>query len=247
VPLKISGIEMEEKAKVIEAFTEMAPHYEQIVDSELHRFWGVSYLSFVRRLLASIPLRQSDVILDVATGTGVIPNQLHNNGHPRSLVHALDITFSMLRHAARRLSDDGNPSALNLACASAFDMPYADSIFSAVICGLATHHMDVVKMVRESYRVLKNPGSLAIGDVGGSPAWKLPGMRFLLRIIAFVYFFLAENKSRAWAETSAVANVLSSEDWTRMLQEAGFRNIVVQKLKSRFFWVPSPLLIRADK
>jgi hypothetical protein len=107
--------------------------------------------------------------------------------------------------------------------------------------------MVVKELILESYRVLRSGGKLTIADAGGSSLWKLPGVKFLLRIAAFIYFFLVENKSRAWAETTAIANVLSKDDWSLVLMNSGFRNIVIQKLRSRYFWVPAPLLIKAEK
>jgi ubiquinone/menaquinone biosynthesis C-methylase UbiE len=238
---------MEDKANIIEAFSEMAPRYEQVVDSELNRFWGWSYYGFINLLLASTPVQPQDIILDVATGTGVIPSLLEKAGHPCNQIHGLDITMSMLMRAKRRLGDQNSHANQNLVCASAMEMPYANSGFSQVICGLATHHMDVKELILESYRVLRSGGKLTIADVGGSNLWKFPGVKFLVRIIAFIYFFLAENKSRAWAEANAVSNVLSKDDWSLVLMNSGFRDIVIQKLKSRYFWVPSPLLIKAEK
>ena len=238
---------MEDKTKIIEAFSEMAPRYEQVVDSELNRFWGWSYYGFVNLIIASTPIEPQDIILDVATGTGVIPSLLEKAGHPRNQIHGLDITMSMLMRAKGRSGDQNSHANQNLVCASAMEMPYANSGFSQVICGLATHHMDVKELILESYRILRSGGKLTIGDVGGSNIWKFPGVKFLLRIIAFSYFFLVENKSRAWAEASAVSNVLSKDDWSLVLTNCGFRNIVIQKLKSRFFWVPAPLLIKAEK
>ena len=238
---------MEDKTKIIEAFSEMAPRYEQVVDSELNRFWGWSYYGFVNLIIASTPIEPQDIILDVATGTGVIPSLLEKAGHPRNQIHGLDITMSMLMRAKGRSGDQNSHANQNLVCASAMEMPYANSGFSQVNCGLATHHMDVKELILESYRILRSGGKLTIGDVGGSNIWKFPGVKFLLRIIAFSYFFLVENKSRAWAEASAVSNVLSKDDWSRVLMNCGFRNIVIQKLKSRFFWVPAPLLIKAEK
>jgi len=238
---------MEAKENVIEAFSELAPRYEQVVDSELNRFWGWSYHGFVNRLLAATPVQPQDIILDVATGTGVIPSLLEKAGHPRNQIHGLDITMSMLRHAKRRLEGQASSEIQNLVCASAMDMPYASSNFTQVTCGLATHHMNVEKLIFESHRVLQSGGKLTIGDVGGSRLWKIPGVKFFLRIIAFAYFIVFENKSRAWAETSAVANILCKEDWSLILMNSGFRNIAIQKLKSRYFWVPSPLLIKAEK
>ena len=238
---------MEDKANIIEAFSEMAPRYEQVVDSELNRFWGWSYYGFIEQLLVSTLLQQQDIILDVATGTGVIPSLLEKAGHPRNQIHGLDITMSMLIHAKRRLGDQDSHTNQNLVCASAMDMPYANTGFTQVICGLATHHMDVKKLILECYRVLRSGGKLTIADAGGSNFWKFPGVKFLFRIAAFIYFSLVENKSRAWAESNAVSNVLSKDEWNLILLNSGFRDIEILKLKSRYFWVPAPLLIKAAK
>ena len=241
-------IPVDNKANITEAFSEMAPRYEQVVDSELNRFWGWSYSGFVDLLLKSTPVQPHDIILDVATGTGVIPSLLEKAGHPREQIHALDITMAMLQHARLRLGgsqdDRANP---HLVCASAMEMPYGNSNFSQVFCGLATHHMDVKKLVGEFYRVLQSGGTVTMADVGGSNILRFPPVKLLVRIFAFCYFSLFENSSRAWAETSAVSNVLSGDDWRLVLGDSGFRNIVIQKLASRYFWVPAPLLIKAEK
>jgi ubiquinone/menaquinone biosynthesis C-methylase UbiE len=127
------------------------------------------------------------------------------------------------------------------------EMPYANASFTQVMCGLATHHMLVRKMLFESHRVLRRGGVLSIIDAGGSLSWNIPGVKFLLRLAAFIYFALVENKSRAWAEASAVSNVYSKEEWNALLAEIGFQTITVSRLKSKFLWVPAPLLIRAEK
>ena len=238
---------MEDKAEIIEAFSEMAPRYEQVVDSELNRFWGWSYQGFVNLLLATAPIQNQDIVLDVATGTGVIPYHLEKAGHPHNKIHGLDITMSMLNHASRRLAGLDGHVTQNLVCASAMDMPYTTSSFTQVICGLATHHMNVKKLVLECQRVLQSGGKLTVADVGGSRLMKVPGIDFLFRMAVFIYFFLFENRSRAWAESKAVSNVLSKDDWNLILLGSGFRNIVIQKLTSRFFWIPAPLLIKAEK
>jgi len=126
-------------------------------------------------------------------------------------------------------------------------MPYSNSSFSQVICGLATHHMDVKKLVLESYRVLQGGGKITIADVGGSNILKFPPVSFIARILVFCYFLFYENFSRAWAESRAVTNVLSKDDWGLLLSESGFRDIAIEKLASRYFWVPAPLLIKAKK
>ncbi len=238
---------MEDKANIIEAFSELAPRYEQVVNSELNRFWGWSYKGFINLLIESTTIQPHDIVLDVATGTGVIPSLLEKAGHSHRQIHGLDITFSMLKHARRRLEDQAGHANRNLVCASAMEMPYANSSFSQVICGLATHHMDVKKLINESYCILQSGGKLTIADVGGSKILKFPPVKFFVRVFAFCYFLLFENKTRAWAESSAVSNVLSKEDWSLVLMNSGFRNIVIKKLSSKYFWVPAPLLIKAEK
>lgn len=88
---------------------------------------------------------------------------------------------------------------------------------------------------------------LSIADVGGSKLWQSPLIKFFLRIAAFVYFLFQENFHRAWAEAEAVSNVRSKEEWFDLLVETGFRNIKIKKLKSKYRWVPEPLVIQASK
>jgi ubiquinone/menaquinone biosynthesis C-methylase UbiE len=238
---------MKTNQSIVEAFTELAPRYTEVVDSELNRFWGWSYVRFVDLLLSATPVQPQDKILDIATGTGVIPSLLEKGGHPRRQIHGLDITLAMLLEARRRSAASKVDGKQNLVCASAHDMPYVNSGFTKVFCGLATHHMDVNILLKESFRVLQKGGNLTIADVGGSDLLKNPIIRFMARIFAFCYFILYENVNRAWAESTAVSNVLSKEDWNIALNNFGFRNIFIQKLQSRFFWVPAALLIKAEK
>ena len=238
---------MERNEKIIEAFTEMAPRYAKVVDTELSRFWGWSYEGFVSHLVETIPVGEKEIILDVATGTGSIPYQLEMEGLSRRRIHELDITYLMLKHAKHRLGVLNDQEAPNLTCASAMAMPYKEAAFTQVICGLATHHMQVKDLLSESFRVLQDEGLLSIADAGGSIFWRIPGVKLVIRIAAFIYFTTFENLSRAWAETSAVSNVLSKEGWQALLADSGFISITIEKLRSKYFFIPSPLLIKAVK
>lgn len=236
-----------EKQALVEAFAEMAPDYERTVDAELNRFWGWSYASFLEELFTNTPIKDNDVVLDLATGTGVISHHLAKAGVTRAPIHALDITYGMLLRARQRFSQSGLLDRGRMVCASALDMPYCPGHFSLVICGLATHHMDVDRFINECHRILETGGRLSIIDAGGSIFWKVPGVRLLLRIAAYIYFIITENHSRAWAESSAVSHVHTKEEWEQLLAEKGFNLTEVRKLKSKYPLVPSPLLIKAVK
>jgi ubiquinone/menaquinone biosynthesis C-methylase UbiE len=252
---------MNDKENIIETFTELAPRYEVVVDAELNRFWGLSYTGFVNQLFRVTPIPGQGRMLDLATGTGVIPNRVASERSSESpagsiakgdvketcQIHGLDITFSMLGRARKKMLAGNIGKQVDLVCASAMDIPYASGSFDLVTCALATHHMEVRLLLSEAWRVLQGGGRLSIADVGGSNAWKLPVVKIFLRIAAFIYFLLQENIHRAWAEAQAVSNVRSKEEWFDLLLQAGFQDIKITKLKSKHRWVPEPLVIQAVK
>jgi ubiquinone/menaquinone biosynthesis C-methylase UbiE len=238
---------MNDKNLIIDTFEELSPRYEEVVDAELDLFWGWRYHEFVDTLLKMTPIKEEDRVLDIATGTGVIPTKISNeNGAVRSL-HGLDITYGMLERAKKKFVEAQVQREIRLSCASAMEMPYANQSFDLVFCGLATHHMSVSDLLSEMYRVLGDEGRIAVADVGSSPLWNIPGVRMMLRLGAFVYFYFRENKDRAWAEASAISNIRTKEEWHALLIEAGFEQISITKLKSKYRWIPDPLVLHANK
>ncbi len=238
---------MDNKDHIIETFTELAPRYEEVVNAELNRFWGWSYTGFVNQLIQATPIPDKGRMLDLATGTGVIPIKVTTEGLNKNRIHGLDITMSMLARAKKKLVTNNIQDQVDLVCASATNIPYASASFDLVTCALATHHMDVKLLLSETCRILCKGGMLSIADVGGSNLWKSPIVKFLLRLAAFVYFLIKENMNRAWAEAEAVSNVRSKEEWFELLVEAGFQDIKITKLKSKHRWIPEPLVIQSIK
>jgi ubiquinone/menaquinone biosynthesis C-methylase UbiE len=232
---------------VIDTFSELAPRYEKVLDFELNRFWGWGYEEFVDHLIASMPIDPGDQILDIATGTTVIPRKISNLYSPNKPIHGLDITLEMLKRARKLIEADHSPGDFCLVCASALSMPYRNEVFNVVICGLATHHMNAREMLSEMARVLQPNGELALADIGGSLKWNLPGIRLVFRLLAFLYYAFQENLTRAWAEASAVTNIRPIEEWHDLLVDLGFENISITHLRSKYKWMPKPLLIRASK
>jgi ubiquinone/menaquinone biosynthesis C-methylase UbiE len=232
---------------IVEAFTELAPDYEDAVDSELRRFWGWSYEGFVQRLLESVAVGAGDTILDVATGTAVIPRKITSQINSNSRVVGLDITLSMLRHGQRFIRTEGASSCIILTCASAMAMPFPEESFDVVICGLATHHMDVPQMLSEMRRVLKWGGYLTLADVAASQYWRLPGIKASLKLATFFYFLLTEGIARARAESDAVSHVHTADEWRTLISDCGFVQTELAELPGRRFWCPAPLILRATK
>lgn len=237
---------MEEKEVVVEAFTELAPRYETVVDSELHKFWGWSYDGFIKFLIENTLIESGELLLDIATGTGVIPRAVIQK-NPNCKIVGVDITRAMLTQGKKKLDEGLFGKKIFLTTGNAMFMPFASQSYNLVLCGLATHHMQVHQLTAEIHRILKADGRFSLADVGGAKWWRNPIINFFIKILAYFYFLITENKDRAWAEASSVSNVFTAEDWYRILIDAGFKEVKITHLKSKKFWVPDPLLIQAYK
>jgi ubiquinone/menaquinone biosynthesis C-methylase UbiE len=238
---------MKERDRIVTAFSEMSQRYETKMNNELNRFWGWSYEEFVNSLLKNVQIKSTDVILDVATGTSVIPLRLFQITPNLKQVIGLDITLDMLLKGKQNISSLFDEGRIKLICGTALGMPLNGSSFDLVVCGLATHHMEVKNLLSEIYRVLKPHGRLAIADVGGARSWKNPVVKTIIRILAFFYFFFTESKSRAWVEASALTNIRTVQEWKVLLQELGFNEIDVSEMQSKKSWMPNPIIINAIK
>ncbi len=236
---------MKEKQAVQEAFTELSSHYEVTMESELNTFWGWSYQRFVDQLVDRTEVLENQKILDIATGTLVIPRKIIKKNIPGIHITGLDFTESMLRQGKKIISGSDFTRSISLTCADAMAIPFGKGSFDVVVSGLASHHMDISLMLSEMRRVLKPGGLLSIIDVGTSPLWEQPVVQFLSRVFAFFYFLIKENLSRAWAEAGAATNLRTPEGWFTELQTAGFNNIVIHKLSSKYRLLPEPLSIQA--
>lgn len=236
---------MKENDPVQEAFAELAPRYEQAVDQELRTFWGWSYQDFIDQLVKRIKFEGNPRLLDIATGTSVIPRKLAAGERSPGEMIGLDITEAMLRRGKAKLAAQPGADAIHLCCGDAMALPFSRGTFDIVVTGLASHHMHIPRMLSEIQRTLKAGGSLAMIDVGSSPFWRTLPVRFLSRLFAFGYFLFTENASRAWAEASAVTNVLSPHEWKDKLNDLGFKAVDIQPLPSKYSWLPEPLAITA--
>ena len=225
----------------------MAADYESAVDSEMSTFWGLNYDTFIDSFLEKVNLKNGDIILDLATGTAVIPRKLAARTGNQTRIIGLDITYRMVNTAHQIIQPHPHYSRMELTCGNAMAIPIASSSLNAVTCALATHHMNAAVLVGEIYRVLKPGGFLYITDVGYSSFLRLPVIGSLVKAAAYLYFLKKQSSSRAKTEMDAVQNVLTPDEWEQTLQQTGYQEISVEKIRSKFFWVPPPVQISAKK
>lgn len=238
---------MVETDHIIDAFEELSPRYEQVVDSEIHKFWGWRYTNFVEKLLESLPTNTDGLILDVATGTGFIPRKLSERHASSCKIVGLDITFGMLINGKVKIKEMDAANKISLACGDAMSMPFKRDCFEVIICGLATHHMQISRLLSEMHRVLISGGKVIIADVSGSSYWRSPAIKWMIQIATFLYFLITTNLSRARAEASAIPNVYTKDEWLKLFTDLGYIETNISQLPAKRAWIPSPLLMRATK
>ncbi|MGE5123442.1 MAG: class I SAM-dependent methyltransferase [Acidobacteriaceae bacterium] len=235
---------MEETERVKEAFTEQALSYTKTMDKELSQFWGISYPQFVDRLVRKAGVMPDETVLDIATGTAVIPATLIAEHPYREHVVGLDITPAMLCQGRESLAENQSAKKVDLVCASAVEMPFANGIFDVIICGLGTHHMNVPRMLEEAKRLLAKDGRLIISDLGATPFWRRTTGKVLLKLLMLEYGFV-NRRSRSRAEIEAFKNVRTAQEWLEMLKDFGFIKIRIEDIRPRLPWFPSGLTLQA--
>ncbi len=236
---------MREKQAIKETFNELSSHYEDAIDWELNKFWGWSYQRFLDELVIRTPIKEGQKILDIATGTSIIPRKIAAGNISGVHIAGLDITEEMLRKGKEKIHKEEKQAFISLICGDAMALPFSGQSFDVVLSGLASHHMNISLMLSEKRRVLKPGGLLSFIDVGMSPFWELPVIRGITRVIIFIYFLLQKNPARAWAESVAISNTRTPEGWNEELIKAGFEEIKITKLSSKYRWIPEPLTIQA--
>jgi ubiquinone/menaquinone biosynthesis C-methylase UbiE len=240
----VKGELMDGNKAVREAFTELAPRYEQAMDQELGGFLSQSYDEFIDLLLEFAPIQADDLVLDVATGTARIPRELVDRSRARGGIVGLDITPAMLEHAQSTCSVGRYAEGIHLVCASGTAMAFAAGTFDAVICGFGTHHMDLTGMLSEMRRVLKDGGWIVLAEAGAPVFWRAWWGRAFLWLSLRLYR-LFSGGARARAEMEAVSNMHTGDEWHAKLSGAGFTRIEVREERARRAWYPHALAIRA--
>ncbi len=228
---------------VRQAFTELAPQYEQVMDRELGSFLSATYGQFIDRWLDFAPVNADDLVLDLATGTARIPRELVDRSKVGGIV-GLDITPAMLGQARDKCSAGRYAGRIHLVCASGTAAPFAAGSFDAALCGFGTHHMDLQQMLPEVRRLLKNGGCFVLAEAGAPGFWRAWWGRAFLWLSLRLYRVFSGG-ARARAEMDAVSNMRTRDEWCAMLSRAGFTGIETREERARQAWYPRVLTIRA--
>jgi ubiquinone/menaquinone biosynthesis C-methylase UbiE len=229
---------------VRQAFTELAPHYEETVDREVRLFCGLGYRELISLLAHSIPRVEGQLILDIASGTAVSSIEIARRLGAACRVVGLDITPAMMACGTTNIAAADLRGRIRQVCGSGMQMPMAAGTFDVAMCGLGTHHMDVGALLSEIGRVLKQGGHLVMADVGAPPHWRSAWGRVLVGTLALLARTFWRS-ARVQAEAEAVYGLRTAAEWRQLLDACGFGAVEIVEWPPRRFYFPGALVIRA--
>ena len=156
---------------VVWLYDRYASRYDRIKD----------YAPEYEHALLAVPIMQmiephrSPLVLDVATGTGRLPDALLNHVHFQGRVVGVDLSRKMLAIAADKMAADGDRVAWLWGPAES--LPFDDGAFDIVTCLESLEFMrDPAQVLTEMARVLRPDGLLLITNRIGTRT--MPGKLF---------------------------------------------------------------------
>lgn len=117
------------------------------------------------RLQDLVPLfgvQPGTVVLDLGSGTGVLAPYLREILTETGTLVAMDVSFEMVRHAAKK------PHYANggVVQGTAFHLPFCDESMDTVVCFAAfPHFADKEGALKEMYRVLQPGGTVVVAHL----------------------------------------------------------------------------------
>ena len=155
-------------------------------------------------------IKQGSYLLDVGCGSGATPTYLAQTRGCR--VMGVDILPRMIDRARELAARKGLSELTEFRVADAQDLPFLENQFDAVITESVTAFpADKERAVSEYARVLKPGGIVGLNE---STWLKTP----------------VPPEVQAWAaqEVGATVSPLTKEEWTELLERAGFKDLVVE-------------------
>jgi len=219
-----------EKAKLVgDVFTSVAAKYDvmnDLMSFGAHRLWK-------RYFVATSGVREGDVVLDLAGGTGDIAALLLPRVGAKGAVVVGDINAEMLRVGRNRMLDRGNVRRLDYSQLDAEALPFPDKSFDCVTMAFGLRNVThKERALAEIHRVLKVGGRALILEFSRvraeilKPLYDFHSFEVLPRLGRLIandeksYRYLAES----------IRKHPDQETLKAMMETAGFARVDVRNL-----------------
>ena len=211
----------EEKAdKVRGVFDSVASRYDimnDLMSAGLHRLWK-------RYTIDQSGVRQGDVVLDLAGGTGDLARAFAKKVGPEGHVVLADINAAMLEQGRSRLVDAGVAGNVTIAQVDAQDLPFADNTFNCITMAFGLRNVtDKDAALRSMYGTLKPGGKAMILEFSQpakaiKPAYDL----YSFNVLPLLGKLVASDEDSYKYLAESIRMHPDQETLKSMMEEAGF-------------------------
>lgn len=198
--------------------------FEQKMSEDFERRTGLNYQTTIAQIIEAAEPFPGMRVLDVPTGTGIMARQFVGKVGQEGKIIGVDATREKVEEA--RLAAQSAKATLKTEwrVMTTSKLLFENNSFDVVTSFMALHRLEGEKYLAEIHRVLSPGGRLLIADelepeISPSPLLKSARRTY--------YRFIARDSAEAEARFH------STEEMMRMLQKAGFTQIMFRALRQR--------------
>jgi len=201
-------------------------------DTLLSRLTLRSDFTWRQSVLDASQTNANALVLDVATGTGLMAFDFANKLDDESLVIGIDLCKPMLRKGVTNLRTNGK-NRVNFVAGRGEALPFVDGIFDCATITLALRNVTDPKLVlQEMTRVVKNGGTIISLD------FCRPQMPIFRSVYSFHIFhvlpFIGKLVSHEWKEifdylAGSIKRSLAPSAISELMSEVGLSQVTVAK------------------
>jgi demethylmenaquinone methyltransferase/2-methoxy-6-polyprenyl-1,4-benzoquinol methylase len=215
---------LSKKAQVKFMFNHIAPKYDflnRLLSLGNDKYWRKKTIKHIDYLLNGIP---PTVMLDLATGTGELAVELLKL-NPKAKVYGIDIAEDMMQIAKEKYKNNKN---LIFKVGDGENLEFDSNTFDVATIGFGIrNYNDIEKGLKETYRVLKPGGILAILELSIP---KNPVYRFFYKLHSSIFIptvgliFAKDYKAYSYLHNS-IKDFVKNVNLEKKLYDSGFSSV----------------------
>jgi demethylmenaquinone methyltransferase/2-methoxy-6-polyprenyl-1,4-benzoquinol methylase len=175
-----------------------------------------------RSTVSALGLRGPEAVLDVATGTGKLAQELERKVGAGGMVVGLDFCQPMLRKAKVQTG------CTELVLATSERLPFPDNCFDGATIGFALRNVpDMESTLREMARVMKPGGKVVCLEFSRPrhPIMRSLHRLYLLRVLPTIGWLISGDKDAYLYLPHSIMDFESAEELKAVMEKAGLDNV----------------------
>lgn len=214
--------------KIQQMFGAIAPRYDflnRLLSFGIDRRWRTKAVRLLK-------YREGSRILDVATGTGDVALEIARRTPGSVRITGADFCREMIDLGAVKVAASPYAGRIDLKVAPCEDLPFANDTFDSITIAFGIRNVVDRKLgLAEMWRVLRPGGRMIILEFSTprSQLFRQLYYFYFRRLLPVVGGLFSRYNAYKYLPDS-VLEFPSQEDFSRMIAEAGFRNIHLHEL-----------------